>query len=233
MRFIRILPALLFLIICIMISPVHSVNSVSSAVYQTANTIKIIIDPGHGGFDGGAQGADKTLEKDINLSISLKLKEMLRFGGYEVIMTRETDIGTENNSSESIAKRKVNDMKKRLEIIKNNPDAVFVSVHLNKFTSSSAAGAQIFYSPNNVNSKLLAESLQKSFFRLLQPQNDRTVKKAGNSIYLLKNAQIPAVIAECGFLSNHEELNLLKSDEYQSKIAFVICCGLKDYFTKN
>ncbi len=145
-------------------------------------------------------------------------------------MTRETDEGIEADPSDTISNRKVSDMKKRLEIINSNPNAIFVSIHLNKFTTASVNGAQVFYSPNNENSLLLAEKLQNAIVSRLQPENDRVVKKGDKSIYLLKNAQIPSVIVECGFLSNAEELALLKDDEYQSKMAFSIYCGILDYF---
>lgn len=183
----------------------------------------------HGGFDGGAVADDGTPEKDINLSISLKLASMLRFHGYNVILTRDTDRGTETDSSQSIANRKKSDMGERLKIINENPDAVFVSIHLNKFTSSSAIGAQVFYSPNNHLSHELGLSLQNTVKALLQPENERTIKKGTKSTYLLYKAQIPAVIVECGFLSNKKELALLKSEEYGSKMAFAILCGILNY----
>jgi N-acetylmuramoyl-L-alanine amidase len=230
MRFIRIILSLSLLFVCLLLLPIDNVTSTAVVNENFSKSKKIILDPGHGGFDGGAQGDDGTLEKNINLSIALKTKEMLVFCGYDVIMTRYTDTGTEKDSSVSIAKRKVSDMKRRLEVINENPDAIFVSVHLNKFTSSSAVGAQVFYSSNHEHSKVLAESLQISFNKLLQPSNDRIVKKGGNSIYLLKNAKVPAIISECGFLSNKKELEALKTDEYQSKIAFVLCCGINDYY---
>lgn len=189
----------------------------------------VIVDAGHGGFDGGAVADDGTPEKDINLSISLKLASMLRFHGYNVILTRNTDRGTEIDSSQPIANRKKSDMGERLKIINENPDAVFVSIHLNKFTSSSAVGAQVFYSPNNPLSHELGFSLQKTVKALLQPENERTIKKGTKSTYLLYKAQIPAVIVECGFLSNKKELALLKSDEYGSKMAFAILCGILNY----
>lgn len=199
----------------------------------TAATVKeqrtIIIDAGHGGFDGGAVANDGTPEKDINLEIAMKLSEFLRLHGYEVIMTRTEDTGTESDSSASIAERKKSDMKERLRIINENEDAVFVSIHLNKFTTSSAVGAQVFYSTNHPDSKELGQSVQQTVKTLLQPENERTIKKGTKSTYLLYNAKIPAVIVECGFLSNNRELELLKTEEYQSKMAFAVFCGIIDY----
>ena len=191
---------------------------------------KIIIDAGHGGFDGGAVASDGTLEKDINLKIAHKLRELLKLGGFYVIMTREDDSGIEQDANDTIANRKKSDMRRRLNIINENPDAMFLSIHLNKFPSESARGSQVFYSKNNSLSQSLAENVQNSIKSKLQPDNDRLIKKADNTIFLLKNSNIPSVIVECGFLSNDEELLLLKDNDYQSKIAFSIYCGVLDYF---
>lgn len=193
-------------------------------------TKTIIIDAGHGGFDGGAQAEDGTQEKDINLLIANNLQNFLKLGGFDVIMTRTSDEGIEDDNTDTIAHRKVSDMKKRLKIINQNPDAIFVSIHLNKFTTSSAKGAQVFYSPNTIESKTLAECIQKSTVSLIQPENERIAKKGDKTIYLLKNSSIPSVIVECGFLSNKEDLTLLKDKEYQLKMAFSIYCGILEYF---
>ena len=187
----------------------------------------------HGGFDGGAVANDGTVEKDINLNISLKLCEMLKLFGYEVIMTRTTDDATDNTESKVISDRKKSDLKERLKIINETKDGVFVSVHLNKFTTSTATGAQVFYSPNNPMSVELGQSIQKLIVSLLQKDNERIIKKGNKSTYLLYNAKIPSVIVECGFLSNNKELSLLKNDDYQSKMAFAIFCGIQEYFNKS
>lgn len=208
---------------------VDSVAVASMAV--AANRLKIIIDAGHGGFDGGASAEDGTLEKDINLVIANNLKYLCELGGFEVIMTRSGDTGTEADESDSIANRKKSDMKRRLAVIEENPDAVFVSIHLNKFTTSTASGAQVFYSKNNPESETLANSVQKSIVDLIQNDNSRTIKQADNSIFLLKKSNIPSIIIECGFLSNYVELALLKNPDYQDKIAFAIYCGLLEYYS--
>lgn len=213
---------------CLYIGSESKAQEASANSYSTARTI--IIDAGHGGYDGGAQASDGTQEKNINLAIAKKLQEYLSLGGFNVILTRDKDEGIEDDSSKSIAKRKVSDMKKRLQIINENKDAVFVSIHLNKFTTSSPKGTQVFYSPNNEKSFELATEIQKSVVAKLQPDNERQVKKGDKSIYLLKNATIPAVIVECGFLSNSDELKLLKNAEYQSKMAFSIYCGILEYY---
>lgn len=189
----------------------------------------VIIDAGHGGFDGGASAADGTVEKDINLLIATKTAQMLRLNGFNVIMTRDSDTGTEDDESQAIAKRKKSDLSNRLQLMKDNPDAIFVSIHLNKFTTSAANGAQVFYTKNYKEAYSLAQSVQQSITTLIQPENTRVVKQGTDSTYLLKNAAVPAIIVECGFLSNKTELEKLKSDDYQSQMSFAIMGGIIDY----
>lgn len=199
-----------------------------SANYAKSNTV--IIDAGHGGFDGGAVAKDGTVEKDINLQIALRVAKHLEFNGYNVILTRSEDSGTEDNSNLSIPKRKRSDLENRLNVMCENRDAVFVSIHLNKFTTSAASGAQVFYSKNYDEARVLAQSIQDNIVALLQPLNDRVIKQGSSSAYLLKNAKVPAVIVECGFLSNSIELEKLKSVEYQSQMAFAISGGIINFY---
>lgn len=226
----RFIPQFITLmIICI----IAALGYVKKGILQTSTNISvqktIILDAGHGGFDGGAAAADGTIEKDINLKISQSLCEILRFNGYNVIMTRTEDIGTEDDQSEAIAKRKKSDLSNRLQLMKDNPDAIFVSVHLNKFTTSAANGAQVFYTKNYDEAYKLALSVQSTIKNLIQPENPRVVKQGTSSTYLLKNATVPAVIVECGFLSNPAELEKLKNEDYQSQMAFAIACGIIDF----
>lgn len=144
-------------------------------------------------------------------------------------MTRTEDTGTEDDSSERISARKKSDLKNRLRLINSREDAVFVSIHLNKFTTSAASGAQVFYSPEREESRLLGDSIQKSIVSMLQPDNKRVIKKGNSSTYLLHNAKIPAVIVECGFLSNSAELLRLKDDKYRSQMAYCIAAGITEY----
>lgn len=183
----------------------------------------------HGGFDGGAVAGDGTVEKDINLNISLTLAKFLKQNGFRVIMTREADVSTEDTESPQIASKKRNDLKNRLKLMSDYPDAVFVSIHLNKFTTSSAFGSQVFYSKSD-ESAMLADKIQKAIVSLIQPDNTRVNKQATSSTYLLYNATVPAVLVECGFLSNASELALLKQADYQNKMAFSIYTGILEYF---
>lgn len=188
----------------------------------------IIIDPGHGGMDGGAQ-ANGVTEKDVNLAVSLTLRDLLSQQGFHVIMTREDDRSIHEEGLTQISRQKRSDMYQRLKIIEDHPEAIFISVHQNKFEQSSSRGAQIFYSQNDPQSKVLAQKLQDSFQHNLQPDNTRQIKPAENNLFLLYEAQIPAVMAECGFLSNPEEAHNLSTEQYQQQTAFTIYCGLMDY----
>ena len=188
---------------------------------------KIIIDAGHGGQDGGAV-CNGVLEKDINLPISLDTADFVKLLGFEVMMTREDDNFITDKGS-NVKERKLNDMKARLELYNSDESNVILSIHQNKFSDSKAHGSQIFYSPNNDDSQLLAQSVKHSLNSLLNTGLDRECKPAGKSIYLLKNTHQPAVIVECGFISNFEECQKLKSDSYQKQLAFAITTGLLDY----
>lgn len=221
---------IIFLVLSVMFYKERSYIATQST-YEPAPRITVVLDAGHGGFDGGAEADDGTLEKDLNLCVAKKLEALLLQGGFDVVMMRDEDKGLENNAEDSISSKKISDMKRRLEIINSNPDALFVSIHMNKFTTASPSGAQVFYSANNQNSLSLAENVQQSIKNLLQSENKRVVKQADKSIYLLYNAQIPAVIVECGFLSNQTELNNLKNDSYQTKLALAIYCGMLEYYS--
>ena len=190
----------------------------------------IILDAGHGGYDGGAVANDGTVEKDINLKIAKQTMMFLKLYGFEVIMTREEDVSTDSGGSLGGAFLKREDLENRLKLMKDNPESVFISIHLNKFTTSAANGSQVFYSKDD-KSKLLGEFIQKSIVKNLQPENQRVNKQATSSTYLLYNATVPAVLVECGFLSNRAELERLKNSEYQQKMAFCIMSGILDYFS--
>ncbi len=227
----RFTPQLALLSIICLIAAFGYVKSeiMSTSAFADSHK-KVIIDAGHGGFDGGAVAGDGTVEKDINLLISLKVEEHLKFNGFEVIMTRTDDSGTEDDKKTAISNRKKSDLVNRLKIMEENPDAIYVSIHLNKFTTSAANGAQVFYTKNFDQALQLADCLQNSITKLLQPDNTRVIKQGTSSTYLLKNAKVPAVIVECGFLSNKSELEKLKDDSYQSQMAFAISCGIIDFY---
>lgn len=180
----------------------------------------IVIDAGHGGFDPGAVGKDGTLEKDVNLKIALKVQDLIQKTGGMTVITRAED--------ESLAGNKRNDMIKRKEIRNEEKADIFISIHLNSFPQENCEGAQVFY-PKDENSKRLAEKIQNKMKEIADPENTR-VAKLISDMYILKNAEAPSAIVECGFLSNSEEEKKLNTDEYQSKLAWGIYLGIMEYF---
>lgn len=211
------------------LSGVAKIHHVQMTMGSYETVPKIIIDPGHGGTDGGAIGADGQPEKDVNLAISLKLREILTLSGFEVVMTRTDDRSIHDPGTTTIKNQKTSDMHNRLKIMQENGDAIFVSIHQNKFEEESSWGTQIFYSHQNPASKQLAEILQNNFAAYLQPENHRQIKQAENNLFLLYNAEIPAVLVECGFLSNQAECAKLHSDEYQNQVAYAIYYSLAEF----
>ncbi len=190
----------------------------------------LLIDAGHGGEDGGAVGVDGTCEKDINLAIAQKLEIYLRVLGYRTQMTRREDRAIYDDTARTLREKKVSDIHNRSAMLEQmGPNALFVSVHQNKFSAEKYHGTQVFYSPNDPQSRVLADTIQKRAVAQLQPENTRQVKPSGTEIYLLWHAQTPAVLVECGFLSNYAETQKLKQDAYQSQMAFAIACGILDY----
>ena len=199
----------------------------ASAIPDTRYTV--IIDAGHGGEDGGAVAYDGSLEKDFNLDIALKLQHILELYGFNIIMTRTEDKMTCDDNLKTQRQRKISDIRNRLEIINEHNNAIFVSIHQNKFSDNDQEGTQVFYSPVNLNSKKLADCIQNTVVTNLQKHNKRKTKKSGTEIFLLYHSPIPSVMVECGFLSNSNDLSLLKTDDYKNKIATLVADGIINY----
>ena len=192
----------------------------------------ILIDAGHGGIDGGAVSKSGTVEKDINLSISLKLRDILSKQGYKVIMTREEDKGLYTNEGK-IRKKKIEDLNNRLKMKNESKCDMFISIHLNMFPEGKYYGAQVWYGSNS-NSEKLAKVLQDNFKNNINDGNKRVEKPAGQSYKILSGDNpIPQVIVECGFLSNYNEEQLLKSEQYQLTIADIIAKSIDEYYQSN
>ncbi len=187
----------------------------------------VILDAGHGGMDGGAVSASGIKEKDINLAVVQYLDEMLRECGITTILTRSDD---RMLTLESGGKKKMQDLRARLNIANENQNAIFVSVHMNNFTQSKYSGLQVYYSPNHADSELLAEVVQNTAKTHLQKENERLCKEATSSIFLLHRMKNPAVLVECGFLSNEAEAAKLATKAYQKQLAFVICASLLQHY---
>lgn len=188
----------------------------------------ILLDPGHGGPDGGA-GEEGALEKDIALSVSKKLRDYLQEQGALVIMTREEDKDLAEDGTRGYSRRKVEDLKKRLAMINESEANFFVSVHLNSIPSQKWSGAQTFYAPQLKENAKAAKFIQDEL-RINLENTDRKAKPL-SSVYILKNAKKPGVLVEVGFLSNPTEKQLLKTEEYQEKVAASIYKGMLRYFS--
>ncbi len=193
----------------------------------------IVLDAGHGYPDGGAEGSGKVTEEELNLEVTLKLQELLEKSGINVILTRADVNGIFDEGLSTIRKKKVSDMKNREKIINSSEADFFISIHMNKFTDSKYSGPQVFYSAAFDEAKTLAESIQKELIFELKPKMEREIKKADSNIYLLKNSKIPAVLVECGFLSNPQEEKLLLTEEYRETVAWAIYKGIITQFQMN
>ena len=193
---------------------------------ETKERFCIIIDAGHGGFDGGAVAHDGTVEKDLNLKIALKLDAVLRASGYKTILVRSDDSST--NDPTDGEKAKVSDIKNRVKLMSKHKNSIFVSIHMNKYSTTQPHGAQVIYSKTD-GSKELASMLQASVANHVQTDNKRVIKPSPKDIYLLNHAAVPAVIVECGVLSNPSDLENLKDDGYQLKIATALAYGIINY----
>lgn len=188
----------------------------------------IVIDPGHGGEDGGATGTKGTVESAVNLSISLRLRELLRLFGVEPHMIRETDISVHSSDATTISEKKVSDLHNRVAQINATPGALVVSVHQNFFGESKYKGAQVFYA-DTVMSRELAERMQEQLRVALAPENHRQAKSASSSIYLMNHINCDGILIECGFLSNEEEEAKLNTAAYQKQLVLTITSVLMQY----
>lgn len=189
----------------------------------------VVIDAGHGADDGGKVGINGAVEKDINLIIALRVKELLDAQGVDVVMTRENDAGLYPKTGDN---RKIRDMQKRVELINKERPALTVSIHQNSYTEESISGAQTFYMTGSEEGKRAAEILQEQMITTLEPEKERQAKENG-SYYMLKHVDGPIVIAECGFLSNAKEAELLCDEEYQEKVAWAIHLGILRYLNSS
>lgn len=192
-------------------------------------SITVIVDAGHGLPDGGAVGTNGTIEQEINLEIAKKVREVLVAKGINVIMTRETPDGLSNSKNSTIRQMKIDDMKKRMQIMKKSKADLFVSIHMNSFGNSTASGLRIFYSHNFEDIKPLAENIQSRMSDVTGAKMS-VVKTADTKLYLLKNPPLASILVECGFLSNPEEEKNLADSEYQSRLAWAIADAIEKYY---
>ncbi len=205
-------------------------NTKGFEAVTTQKTLTIIVDAGHGEPDGGAVSPRGVLEKDLNVKVAGFLKANLEAQGYRVLLTREGDRGIYDETAATIKAKKNSDMRNRLKIMNDSGADLFVSIHMNQFGDAKYSGPQVFYTKNLPEAKELATHLQTAMISELTPVSKREIKPAGKEIYLLSHAKIPAVLVECGFLSNEKEEALLIEESYQKKIAQAISGGITAYF---
>lgn len=220
-----ILLTAMFLICSITLIDSRLQTVLSSSTTSSDGKYTVVIDAGHGGFDSGKVGIDGTLEKDVNLQIAKKLEKLFLSADVEVIMTRTDDHGlyTENSSN-----KKRQDMENRAALMNGARADCVISIHQNSYPEESIDGAQVFYYSGSEQGKTLASLIQKELVTDVDPDNHR-IEKENSSYYLLKNADPPMVIVECGFLSNWKECKKLVDDSYQQKLVWAIHMGVLQY----
>lgn len=223
--------SIIVVIICFIAVLGVNYKNMVDAMENEVGTKIILIDPGHGGIDGGAVSKNGTVEKNINLSIGLKLREQLQEKGYKVLMTREEDKGLYSDKG-TVRNKKNEDLNNRCKIKRESNCNMFISIHMNMFPESKYYGAQIWYS-NNEESKKFAHITQTNLIKDLNNNNRRVEKAAKNAYKVLRcNDTIPSILIECGFLSNPDEERKLKTEEYQQKIAKCIEKSIEEYYEK-
>lgn len=217
---------LLFLCLCVLagaaqIGRDRVVSTVTDVSADPEQKRVLILDPGHGGEDGGASTASGDKESGINLDIVRRTEALMAFLGVRTELTRSEDRSMHSDDAHTIREKKVSDLKNRVSFISGFPNAMLISVHQNHFTDSRYSGAQIFFNTGEV-SRQWGESTQGVLREVLDRDNDRRAKPMPDGIYLFEHVSCPAILVECGFLSNGEEASLLMTDVYQRKIALAL-----------
>lgn len=219
-------PVLLFLLVTAIIG---TVSPCSAAAETKADlTPVLIIDPGHGGLDGGAVASDGTKESAVNLAIALRLRDLCLLLGIPCLMTRTGEELPYPAELSGIREKKVWDQRRRIDLVNETENAILLSIHQNYYPDDRPSGTQVIYGSEEASAcfgGIVHELLRSS----LCPENRRVASPAPESIYLLRQARRPAILAECGFLSNPAELALLRSPEYQTKIAAILLAGFQQY----
>lgn len=228
----RIINLLTVLTVCLVICffQTSSINkkTVSTVALPVTNKV-IVIDAGHGVPDEGAESSRGTSEAETNLKIALKLQSLLEQSGATVILTRSDENAIYDIDSKTLKQKKVSDLKNRVKIGNESSADIFVSIHLNKIPQQQYSGWQTFYKSGDENSITLAKCIQNNLNEAIQRENTRVPMKL-DTVYIMKNVEIPITIVECGFLSNPEEEKMLLDNEYQDRLAWGIYTGIADYF---
>lgn len=224
---------LVFVLSIILIS--INIGSKFNAVEVTNTNVKgtVVIDAGHGGEDPGAVSDHSGLkEKEVNLIIAMRVKELLEAENYGVVMTREEDVLNYREGTRGYDNKRAQDLMNRKKRIDESGADIAVSIHLNKFSQTQYYGAQVFFPPRSQESKELAEIIQKALREKVDPSNKREALVKDSKLIILRNIKVPTVIVECGFLSNQQEEQKLSDKDYQEQLAQAIKEGIVQYFEK-
>ena len=220
--------ALLYIMILLLFLILPLLGNRTVTVYSKRIQKKnyVVIDAGHGGVDGGAVSCTGVYESHINLQIALKLEDLMHLLGVRTVMIRDTDRSV-YTSGNTIAAQKVSDIRERLRIVNNTPNALYISIHQNNFNDPKYSGAQVF-SNAQASSKEISERMQTALRNYLNPNNKRQVKQA-SSVYMMEHINCTGLLIECGFLSNPEEEALLRDENYQKDLSCVIAATITEY----
>ena len=221
--FVLLMAALIGLCVCLTrFDKTSSTPTVQDEPQPSPTLRAVVIDPGHGGEDGGTLSEDGVCEKDLNLSVALLLRDLLEANGIPVIMTRDEDVLLYDRNGDHQGHKKQMDLASRLSTAQSTENSLFISIHMNAFSQAQYHGLQVWYGMGDSLSATVAADIQSTVRALLQNDNARRTKAATESIYLLHKLQTPAVLVECGFLSNPEEAERLSDPLYQQQLAFAI-----------
>ena len=224
-------PALIVLMLAILLlgaASVWTIVSYSERIAASAHAPPptLVIDAGHGGFDGGAISADGTKESDINLAVALKLESIVRFCGQKTVMTRWDD----SRKTDILSYSEHDELKARADLANKTDNAVLISIHQNFYPTAQPKGAQVLYSAFGDSDKL-GKRMQELLVTRLDPENRRLAAPAPSDLYLTANTRCPAVLVECGFMSNNFEVLKLKENGYQNALALVIAAAYLEYIS--
>lgn len=227
-RYFTLLPVYIVVLVAFLLLAIGGSRAVTvlSENAPIINRKVVVIDPGHGGVDGGATSVTGVLESQLNLEIALRLNDLMHLLGIDTVMIRQTDCSV-YTEGETIAQKKVSDLKQRVRVVNNTPNATLVSIHQNLFVDEMYSGAQVFYAPTQ-GSQDLAKQMQTAFIHTINPESNRKSKKA-ESIYLMQHIHCPGILIECGFISNHQEEAKLRNPEYQKQLCAVIASVLSTF----
>lgn len=235
MKFLKKYYLVYFLLFAFFVGGAIAVSRMEKPVLPTAaqqgqHIRTVVIDPGHGGEDGGAVSVTGSREGELNLQISLRVNDLLHLLGIQTVMTRSEDVSIHDSAAQTISEKKVSDLKNRAALANGTENALFLSIHQNMFPEAKYRGAQVFFAKTE-GSDALAQLLQTMLREQADPSNHREAKLC-SAVWLMEHIECTAVLVECGFLSNAEEEQWLKTPEYQKKLSCVLACGITEYLSE-